>query len=50
MSDGGGGRVTYRTLDEQAGRLSEAEERFERKQREPGGSGAGRARLVGLTG
>jgi hypothetical protein len=28
MSDVEGGRVTYRTLDEQAGRLSEAEERF----------------------
>jgi sodium-dependent dicarboxylate transporter 2/3/5 len=27
------GRGTYRTLDEQAGRLSEAEERFERKRR-----------------
>ena len=34
MSDGG--RVTYRTLDEQAGRLSEAEERFERKRRTTG--------------
>jgi solute carrier family 13 (sodium-dependent dicarboxylate transporter), member 2/3/5 len=36
MGDGGGGRVTYRTLDEQAGRLSEAEERFERKRRTAG--------------
>ena len=37
MSDGGGGgRVTYRTLDEQAGRLSDAEERFERKRRTAG--------------
>jgi sodium-dependent dicarboxylate transporter 2/3/5 len=34
MSDGG--RVTYRTLDEQAGRLSEAEERFERRRRTAG--------------
>ena len=31
-----GGRVTYRTLDEQAGRLSEAEERFERRRRTAG--------------
>ena len=36
MRDGGGGRITYRTLDEQAGRLSEAEERFERKRRTVG--------------
>ena len=36
MSDGGGGRITYRTLDEQAGRLSEAEERFERRRRTVG--------------
>jgi sodium-dependent dicarboxylate transporter 2/3/5 len=36
MGDDGGGRVTYRTLDEQAGRLSEAEERFERRRRTVG--------------
>ena len=36
MSDGGGGRLAYRTLDEQAGRLSEAEERFERRRRTVG--------------
>ena len=36
MSDTGGGRVTYRTLDEQAGRLSAAEERFERRRRTAG--------------
>ncbi len=36
MSDTGGGRVTYRTLDEQAGRLSEAEERFELQRRTVG--------------
>ena len=36
MSDSGGGRITYRTLDEQAGRLSEAEERFERSRRTVG--------------
>lgn len=36
MSDPGGGRVTYRTLDEQAGRLSAAEERFERRRRTAG--------------
>jgi sodium-dependent dicarboxylate transporter 2/3/5 len=36
MSDGGGSRVTYRTLDEQAGRLSEAEEKFERRRRTTG--------------
>ncbi len=34
MSDGG--RVTYQTLDEQAGRLSEPEKRFERKRRTTG--------------
>ena len=34
MSDGG--RATYETLDEQAGQLSEAEERFERKRRTTG--------------
>ena len=33
MNEGGGGRATYRALDEQAGRLSQAEERFERKRR-----------------
>jgi solute carrier family 13 (sodium-dependent dicarboxylate transporter), member 2/3/5 len=31
-----GRRGTYRTLDEQAGRLSEAEERFERRRRTVG--------------
>jgi sodium-dependent dicarboxylate transporter 2/3/5 len=36
MSDSGGGRITYRTLDEQAGRISEAEARFERKRRTAG--------------
>lgn len=36
MGDTGGGRTTYRTLDEQAGRLSAAEERFERRRRTAG--------------
>jgi solute carrier family 13 (sodium-dependent dicarboxylate transporter), member 2/3/5 len=36
VDDTGDGRVAYRTLDEEAGRLSAAEERFERRRRTAG--------------